>query len=138
MSNSLTAFDRSYITQNRDLDRMNSISQKNNSGNSSFDKMLKQNISKENISRGNRTVNPDNLTGKHKKLYDTCQEMESLLWKQVLNAMKKNINKHKLIDGGRGEEIFSDFLYDEYASMISKHGNSGLSETMYKDMSRSL
>ncbi len=67
-------------------------------------------------------------------LKDKCIEMESFLWKQVLNEMKKTINKNKLLDGGQAEDIFTDFLYDEYAMMMAKNGHSGLADTMYKQL----
>ncbi|MCG8572960.1 MAG: rod-binding protein [Spirochaetes bacterium] len=75
------------------------------------------------------------LNKREKKLYDTCMEMESLLWKQVLNAMRKTVDKYKLIDGGRGEEIFSDFLYDEYSKMMSAQSKTGITDTLYKQLS---
>lgn len=80
-------------------------------------------------------IDTTKLTKDESKLYDSCVEMESLLWKQMLNAMKKTINKTKLIDGGQTEEIFTDFLYDEYASGIAKTSNSKISETLFKQLS---
>lgn len=80
-------------------------------------------------------IDTSKLTKEETKLYDSCVEMESLLWKQMLNAMKKTINKTKLIDGGQTEEIFTDFLYDEYASNIAKTSNSKISETLFKQLS---
>lgn len=80
-------------------------------------------------------IDTSKLTKEESKLYDSCVEMESLLWKQMLNAMKKTINKTKLIDGGQTEEIFTDFLYDEYASDIAKTSNSKISETLFKQLS---
>lgn len=75
------------------------------------------------------------LTKEESKLYDSCVEMESLLWKQMLNAMKKTINKTKLLDGGQTEEIFTDFLYDEYATNMAKNSNSKISETLFRQLS---
>ena len=57
----------------------------------SFEKMLEEKIGKDG------KVNVDNLTKREKKLYDSCVEMESFLWKNVLNSMKSTINKFKLI-----------------------------------------
>jgi flagellar protein FlgJ len=80
-------------------------------------------------------VDKNKLTKEETKLYNSCVEMESLLWKQMLNAMKKTINKTKLIDGGQTEEIFTDFLYDEYATNRAKNTNSKISETLFKQLS---
>jgi len=104
-----------------------------NKNDSEFSKMLGK-------SSNNKTknINPDKLQGKEKKLYNTCVDMESLLWKQVLNAMKKTINKYKLVDGGMAEEIFSDMLYDRYSLDISKQSKTGLAQQMYDQMSKFL
>ena len=83
----------------------------------------------------NGKINENKLNKQEKKLYSTCVEMESLLWKQVLNSMKKTINKYKLLDGGQGEEIFTDFLYDEYSSMMAKNSATGISVELYKQLS---
>ena len=39
----------------------------------------------------NGQMNESKLNKQEKKLYNSCVEMESLLWKQVLNTMKKTI-----------------------------------------------
>lgn len=80
-------------------------------------------------------VDPKRLDAEDKKLYDSCIEMESLLWKQMLNAMKKTINKTKLLDGGQTEEIFTDFLYDEYAMNMAKNANSKITDTLFRQLS---
>jgi Rod binding domain-containing protein len=40
-----------------------------------------------------------------------------------------------LIDGGQTEEIFTDFLYDEYATNMAKNSNSKISETLFRQLS---
>ena len=104
---------------------------RNNPINSTFKKMLDNKIN------NNGKINIKNLSSREKKLYDSCVELESFLWKNVLNAMRKTINKYKLIDGGQAEEIFTDFLYDEY-SMICAKSSSNLATTMFKQLSRNL
>ena len=96
-----------------------------------FKKMLDDKI------KSDGKINTKNLTPKEKKLYDSCIQLESFLWKNVLNAMRKTVNKYKLIDGGTAEEIFTDFLYDEY-SMLCAKSSSNLAATMYKQLSRNL
>ena len=94
-----------------------------------FYKILQSKIDK------NGEININKLSGKEKKLYDSCVEMESLLWKIILDSMRKTTNKYKLIYGGQAEEIFTDFLYDEYAMMMSKNTQTGLSKEMFKQLS---
>jgi Rod binding domain-containing protein len=74
-------------------------------------------------------------TQEHKKLYEACQDFEALFIKQMLNAMRKTINKTKLIDGGMAEEIFEDMLYDEYAKKMAKTAQFGLADMLYRDLS---
>lgn len=123
MNNGLTFFNQS---------KMSGITSKlentDNSVKKSFSTYLKEEL------KQNEKVSEKNLTPKGKKLYDTCVEMESLLWKQVLNTMKKTVGKYKLIDGGQGEEIFKDFLYDEYAMLMAKESRTGLSDTIFKQL----
>ena len=83
----------------------------------------------------NGQMNESKLNKQEKKLYGSCVEMESLLWKQVLNTMKKTINQYKLFDGGQAEEIFTDFLYDEYASMMAKNSGTGIASQIYRQLS---
>jgi flagellar protein FlgJ len=98
----------------------------------SFENMLKEKIGKDG------KVKVENLNKKEKKLYDSCIEMESFLWKNVLNSMKSTINKYKLIDGGLAEDFFTDMLYDEYAMMCAKSSSSNLASTMFEQLSRSM
>ncbi len=75
------------------------------------------------------------MTKQEKKLYETCIEMESLFWKQLLDAMKKTTGKYKLLDGGQAEEIFNDMLYDEYSKLLAKNANTNISSEMFKQLS---
>ncbi len=67
-----------------------------------------------------------------KKLMEVCQQFESMFIKQVFNSMRSTLNKEdRLIDGGMGEEIFSDMLYDEYSQITSKTAQLGLAKQIY-------
>jgi peptidoglycan hydrolase FlgJ len=131
MSNALTGFDSTYTN---DLSNLNNIqtsirvNSKENEG-KSFKELMKEKINNDG------SINQKKLDAKEKKLYNSCVDMESLLWKQVLNEMKKTINKYKLIDGGQAEDIFTDFLYDEYSSMMSKNANTKISAQLFKQLS---
>ena len=130
MSNALTSFNN--YSYDMDLSNVNSLQKKikdeKNIG-KSFKEIFQEKLNKDG------TVNENKLEGKEKKLYKACLDLESLLWKQVLNEMKKTTNKYKLLDGGQGEEIFTDFLYDEYASMMAKNANTKISDTLFKQLS---
>lgn len=68
-------------------------------------------------------------------LREATKDFESLFVKQMLNSMKKTINKSGLLDGGMGQEIFEDMLYDEYAEKIAETANLGISDMMYQQLS---
>lgn len=71
----------------------------------------------------------------HKKLRQSTQDFEALFIKQMLNSMKKTVTKSGLLDGGMGQEIFEDMLYDEYAKKMSETANLGISEMMFRQLS---
>lgn len=68
------------------------------------------------------------------RLKEACKDFQSIFVKQMLDSMKKTINKGGLLDGGQAEEIFGDMLYDEYAKKISENGNLGLDKMMYQQL----
>jgi len=74
-------------------------------------------------------------SGEDQKLREATKDFESLFIKQMLNSMKKTVNKGGLLDGGMGQEIFEDMLYDEYAKKIADTANLGISDMMFKQLS---
>jgi flagellar protein FlgJ len=64
-------------------------------------------------------------------LYKVCLEFEAIFIKQMLNSMRKTVEKSGLLDGGLAEEFFEDMLYDEYAKKMAQTAQFGLAETMY-------
>ncbi|MFO7729717.1 MAG: rod-binding protein [Spirochaetia bacterium] len=81
------------------------------------------------------SANAEN-TAKNDKLKETCSDFQAIFIKQMLDSMRKTVNKSGLLEGGQAEEIFEDMLYDEYAQSISKNGNIGLDDMLYKQLSR--
>ena len=73
-----------------------------------------------------------------KKLFDASVEFESIFVKMMLSNMRKTVDKSGMINGGYAEEIFEDFLYDEYAKKISQNESLGIAEELYKTLSKSL
>ena len=68
------------------------------------------------------------------KLYKVCVEFESLFVKQMLNSMKKTVEKGEILHGGYAEEIFEDMLYDEYALLMAKSSGFGIADMVYKQL----
>ena len=75
---------------------------------------------------------------KDSKLFQACQDFEAIFMKQMLNVMRKTVNKGELLNGGFAEEVFEDMLYDEYAKKMVKNSQFGLSEMLYRELSPGL
>jgi len=73
---------------------------------------------------------------RHSRLYRACEDFEALFIKQMLSSMRKTVHKTGLMDGGMAEEIFEDMLYDEYALKMARSAGFGLSDTLYRELSR--
>lgn len=131
MSNSLTGLDNAYWSkQQLSINNIQSnIKGNSNTPNKPFAKMLSDVMSKEG------KIIETKLNKDEKKLYDTCVELESMLWKQVLNSMKKTVYKYRLLDGGNAENIFRDFLYDEYSMLLAKNSSTKISDNIFKQLS---
>ncbi|OHD12696.1 MAG: hypothetical protein A2Z96_07430 [Spirochaetes bacterium GWB1_48_6] len=71
---------------------------------------------------------------KSSKLYQAAQDFEGLFVKQMLNSMRKTVEKGGMMDGGMGEEIFSDMLYDEYGKSMTKNAGFGLADSLYQQL----
>lgn len=75
---------------------------------------------------------------KDSKLFQACQDFEAIFLKQMLNVMRKTVDKGELLNGGFAEDVFEDMLYDEYAKKMAKHSRFGLSEMLYRELSHEL
>ncbi len=70
------------------------------------------------------------------RLKEVCKDFQSIFVKQMLDSMRKTVNKEGLLSGGHAEEIFEDMLYDEYAEQISNTADLGLDDIMYQQLSQ--
>ena len=73
-----------------------------------------------------------------KKLKQACQDFEAIFIKNMLDSMKKTINRSELTKRNMGEEIFDDMLYDEYAKKMSGTAGLGVGDMMFSQLSRQL
>lgn len=69
------------------------------------------------------------------ELKEACRDFEAIFIKQMLDSMKKTVPENSLMKSGMAEDIFEDMLYQEYASIISKSGDLGIAEMVYKQLS---
>jgi flagellar protein FlgJ len=70
------------------------------------------------------------------ELYRACQDFEALFIKQMLDAMRKTVNKSDdLLNGGMSQDIFEGMLYDEYAKKMAETAQFGLADMIYRQVS---
>ncbi len=69
------------------------------------------------------------------KLYEQCRELESFVIKNLLEGMRKTVQKSGLMDGGFAGDMYEDMLYDEYATSLSKTAGFGLADQAYLELS---
>jgi flagellar protein FlgJ len=75
---------------------------------------------------------------KNSPLYKVCLEFEAIFIKQMLNSMRRTVEKSGLFEGGLAEDIFEDLLYDEYAKKMAENANFGLAAMIYSQVQPSL
>ena len=69
------------------------------------------------------------------KLKEACRDFEALFIKQMLDTMRKTVNKSDMLNGGMAEDIFEDMIYDEYSKSMADSGDFGIARMMYEEMS---
>jgi len=74
----------------------------------------------------NKKIKPDD----ENKLKQACNEFEAIFIQQIFKEMRKT-KISSMMDGGMGEDIFKDMLYDEYSKMAADKSSIGLSQIAY-------
>jgi flagellar protein FlgJ len=69
------------------------------------------------------------------KLYEQCQTLETFVIKNILEGMRKTVQKSELSDTGFAGKMYEDMLYDEYAVSLSKNSGFGLADMAYLELS---
>jgi flagellar protein FlgJ len=70
------------------------------------------------------------------ELYKACVDFESLFIKQMLDVMRKTVNKEDgLLNGGMSQDIWEGMLYDEYAKKMAENAQFGIADTIYRQVS---
>lgn len=68
------------------------------------------------------------------RLLTACRDFEALLWHQILRQMRRSIPPSDLLDGGMGEDIFQDFLDEEYSRLLARPGTGSLAHMLYEQL----
>ncbi|MDR1900860.1 MAG: rod-binding protein [Treponema sp.] len=71
---------------------------------------------------------------KSSKLYEQCEELETFLLKNVINGMRKTVQKTELFDDGFAGKMYEDMLYDEYARDFARNAGFGFAEMAYLEL----
>ena len=80
-------------------------------------------------------ANKKAVIDKTDKLFEMCQEFETLLIKNLIKSMRSTIQKTDLIDTGFAGQVYEDMLYDEYAKDYAKNAGFGFAELAYLELS---
>ncbi len=72
------------------------------------------------------------------KLKESCQQMEAVFIGKIMEGMRATIQHSDLIERGFAEETFESMLWDKYAGNMSKTGQLGLADILYKQLEPAL
>ncbi len=96
---------------------------------------FRQQTDRQGVQQAARTAQQAAAQGKNPEdLRKACQDFEALFIKQMLDAMRKTVPDNPLVDGGQGEDIFEDMLYDEYSQKMADTAGLGLADMMYSQL----
>jgi Rod binding domain-containing protein len=74
---------------------------------------------------------------KKSKLFEQCQEFESIFVKMMMKEMRNSVDKKdSLLSGGWAEDIYQDMLDDEYSKSMARNAGFGLADQLYKQLSQ--
>ena len=74
---------------------------------------------------------------KKSKLYEQCQEFESIFVKMMMKEMRNSVDKKdSLLSGGWAEDIYQDMLDDKYSESMAKTARFGLADQLYKQLAK--
>ncbi|WP_029358510.1 rod-binding protein [Borreliella garinii] len=74
---------------------------------------------------------------KNEELRKASLEFEAIFIKQILESMKKTLNKNQnLLSGGQVEEIFEDMLYEQRAKQMAQSQSFGIANLIYNQLQK--
>lgn len=72
-------------------------------------------------------------------LRGAAKEFEAVFMNQLVSAMRKTVGESELIKKSQGEKMFEGMLDEQWArGLAGRHGPSGLSEMIYRQLSRQM
>lgn len=76
--------------------------------------------------------------GDKEKLKKACEDFESIFLKMMFDSMRATVQKTEITPSDSGRDIFEGMLDDELMNNATKSGGVGLSEMMYKQLSKQM
>jgi len=74
---------------------------------------------------------PDSAETKNKRLLEVCYDMESIFIGNLLKAMRSTVEESDFFGKSIAKDIFRDMLYDEYAKLMARTDQFGISRQIY-------
>ncbi len=68
------------------------------------------------------------------QLREAAGELEAYFLHVLIREMRKTIPPNPILNGGKAEEIFQDFLDEEISIELAKSGQLGLADLIYKNL----
>lgn len=75
-------------------------------------------------------------SGDAKRVEQAAQDFEAVFIGEMLKPMFEMIEVNDTFGGGKGEEVFRDFMVQEYGKMIAKQGGIGLADQVKAELIR--
>lgn len=66
------------------------------------------------------------------ELKSACRQFEAFFLQDLLKTMRESIPKTRLLDGGRGEDVYRSLLDHEWAKKMASAGGIGLARILYE------
>ncbi len=73
----------------------------------------------------------DSTEEEDKKLLEACYGMESILIGNLLKAMRSTVGESDFFGKSIAKDIFRDMLYEEYAKLMARTDQIGISRQIY-------
>lgn len=75
---------------------------------------------------------------KSAQLKEACQQFEAIFFRYVLQKMQDTVPKDGLIERSGDQEMFRDLMNGAMADSLSKTGQLGLAESLYRQLAANL
>ncbi|MBV70318.1 MAG: hypothetical protein CMH52_03130 [Myxococcales bacterium] len=72
--------------------------------------------------------------GSSEAIFEAAKQFESIFLHQVFKSMRATLPKEGLMNGGFGEEVFTDMLDQQYADMAAGSSSLGLAENIARQL----